>query len=118
MFSHEFYEVLHLVSIFLFIGTLGVSFALASSPKWAKILSGISTLLIFVAGMGLIARLGIGHGDPWPKWIIVKITLWMALAIGAPVLSKRLKGPARIKALGFFMVVFIFLAYLGVYHPF
>ena len=118
MFSYEFYKVLHLSSILLFSGTLGISFALDSPPKWIKILSGLSSLLIFVAAMGLMARLGISHKGAWPPWILIKLTLWMALAIGTPILSRRLKGPCRIMAFGPLMVLFFIAAYMGVYRPF
>jgi len=98
MFSYEFYKVIHLSSIFLFIVTL---VALAHGPneklKSMKILQGITTLFIFVAGMGLLARIGIKHAEPWPLWVMAKTIIWLVVAISTPVLLKRVHGTLRTK---------------------
>lgn len=76
--SYEFYKILHLNMLFLTICSLGAAFASEkfSGYKVGKILTHIMTFLVFVAGMGLIARIGIKHGDGFPAWIIVKIVAW------------------------------------------
>ena len=119
MFSYEFYKVLHLLSIILFAAFLGYSFAPITPSKKVKIFTGVLGLLIFVAGMGLLARLGIGHGGmSWPGWIIAKVALWLLLTVSTPILIKRLQGPAKRRAFFGVMVVFGLLVYLGVYRPF
>ncbi|MCY4644080.1 MAG: SirB2 family protein [Bacteriovoracales bacterium] len=123
MFSYEFYKTVHFFFIILFAATIGFSFASPSPPKWTKILIGLMSLLIFVAGMGLMARVGVSHGGPWPKWLLIKIGLWLVLAILAPVLSKRLGGApvnssCRYRAFWVLMILFLFLVVLAVYQPF
>ena len=119
MFPYELYKFLHLFCIIFFAGLIGLTFAPPSPPKWAKILSGTISVLIFVAGMGLLARLGIGHsGDPWPKWIVAKMILWLALAVLTPILGKRLQGVAKTRAFLGLMAIFGILVWLGVYRPF
>ena len=119
MFSYEFYKVLHIFSIILFVALLGLSFAPGDPTKKTKIFTGVVSLLIFVAGMGLLARLGIGHGETtWPGWVIAKFVLWLLLAISVPILVKRLRGQAKAKAFFGVMVVFGLLVFLGVYRPF
>ena len=61
-----------------------------------KVLSmahGIALLVVFVAGFGLMARLGIMSG--WPTWIYVKIALWLVLG-GAVVLVRRTPELGRV----------------------
>ena len=70
MFSYEFYKVIHFASILAFVVALGFSFSTTAPAKWTKIMIGVAGVLIFVAGMGLLARLDIGHGDD-PSWPIV-----------------------------------------------
>ena len=113
MFSYEFYKVTHLFCIILFAGLIGFSFATNAPSKGTKILTGVISLLILVAGMGLLARIGGG----WPGWVIAKLILWLTLAIATPILSKRLQGDQRRKAFMGLMAVFAILIYLGTYRP-
>lgn len=92
MFSYEFYKFLHLVTLFLFLSGAAVSFFLENNPKWNKILTGVTSLLIFVAGMGLLARIGVQHGAGFPMWVWLKMALWLFMAVGAPVLAKRARA--------------------------
>lgn len=116
--SENFYRVLHYASLFFFFSSLGISFFTDNTNKANKIIQGIASLLILVAGMGLIAKaLEIGHGSSWPAWIHAKITIWAIMTIGAPVLAKRLtKG----KAIAFYGLVVLgtIAAYLVVNKPF
>jgi uncharacterized membrane protein SirB2 len=116
--SENFYRVLHYGSLFFFFSSLGISFFTDNKNVANKIIQGVASLLILVAGMGLIAKaLEIGHGASWPAWIHAKITVWALLAIGAPILSKRLtKG----KAIAFYSMIVLgtVAAYLAVNKPF
>ena len=115
MLTYNTYKVLHFAAIFLFLGSVALSLFGSNKQKGAKILTGISTLLIFVAGMGLMAKTGIPHPGPWPLWIKIKAGLWLLLAISAPILVKRL---SVLKATFYFsLIVFpcILAAYVVVY---
>ncbi len=116
--SENFYRLLHFGSLFFFLSGLGISFFTDNKNVANKIISGIASLLILVAGMGLIAKgLQIGHGAKWPAWIHAKLTIWALLAIGGPVLAKRLsKG----RAIAFYviLVLAILSGYFAVYKPF
>jgi hypothetical protein len=93
---YETYKALHLLGIFLLFSALGGSVMLGlrggsdeQIRPYRKLLAashGIALLLIFVAGFGLMARLGIMAG--WPLWIWVKLGVWVALG-GAIALVRR-----------------------------
>jgi uncharacterized membrane protein SirB2 len=82
MISYDVYKLLHLCFILTFFSSLGF---IASNhemivKKGFKILVGVISFLIFVAGMGLIARLGFKHGEGFPLWINLKI-IWLRVKI-------------------------------------
>ena len=89
--SYEFYKVLHVIFILLFVASTAITLYDPNPKKLYKIFNGVATLLIFVAGMGLMARIGVSHGQGWPIWIKAKIALWLLAAIIAPVGAKRFK---------------------------
>ena len=88
----NFYQVLHLVGIsmvFLGYGALLARSMLApenvSVRKLGSITSGIGLLVIFVAGFGLISKLGHSFTD---TWVLVKFVIWLVLG-GLIVLINR-----------------------------
>jgi len=77
------YHILHLTGIImLFLGygaLLGRSLAGSDDSRVKKlgsITSGIGLLLIFIAGFGLITKMGYSFAAPW---ILVKLLIWIAL---------------------------------------
>ncbi|MFU8848707.1 MAG: hypothetical protein ACNA77_08320 [Opitutales bacterium] len=77
------YHILHLTGIIMLF--LGYGALLARSligsddtrvKKLGSITSGIGLLLIFVAGFGLISKMGYSFTTPW---ILVKLVIWLAL---------------------------------------
>lgn len=110
MVSYQIYKIIHVVSIVIYFSAFAVTVAKTDGVKTQKMLKGIFGLLIFVSGMGLIARLGLPHGEPWPLWIKVKLGIWSLAVIGAPMIIKRFTGVKK----GFYIFC-IFLLVLASY---
>ena len=116
MLSYEFYKTLHIISLFFFFGALGASFYHKKAVRHLKIILGVSSLLILVAGMGLLARLGVGHTSLWPNWTYGKLILWLVLVIAAPILVKRIQNK-KILAFNLLLVIGSFAAILAIWKP-
>ncbi len=118
MISYEVYKLIHIICLVILAICSGEYFSKGSPSKMTKILCGVASLLIFVAGMGMMARLGIGHGEGWPTWIILKIVFWLLVAALIPILGKRLPEGQRSFGLG---LIFFFLTcaiYTAIFKPF
>lgn len=99
----EVYKLLHLLGIMLLFASLGGMAVLGLRGgedrevgpvrKILNITHGVSLLVVFVAGFGLMARLGIMSG--WPTWIFIKIALWLVLG-AATVLVRRTPELGRV----------------------
>ncbi|MBY0415906.1 MAG: hypothetical protein K2Q18_17165, partial [Bdellovibrionales bacterium] len=73
MISYETYKILHIFTLFMVISAMGVIIA---EGRWIpnktfKIVIGLLSFFVFVGGMGLIARLGFKHGEPFPSWVLL-----------------------------------------------
>ena len=82
--SYEFYKVLHVAAALLLFTSLGTLAASVHSSndrfrKIAGIAHGISLGVIFVAGFGLMARLGMFGAIA--VWAWLKIGLWLVLGL-------------------------------------
>ena len=88
--SYEVYKLVHLLSIFLFIGMVVKILATKQVKKIEKILLHSSGFFIFVGGMGLLARLGVSHGGGWPLWVKAKMALWVLLFALFAILNKKI----------------------------
>jgi hypothetical protein len=98
--SYAFYIILHVtgfVLAFTALGGMAVANAAgidkASNParKVLAITHGVGLLIAFVAGFGLMARIGIMHGSMWPVWLLAKFGIWIVVG-AAPVVLNRVKG--------------------------
>ena len=118
MFSYEVYKVLHIAMILLIVVCACAQFYSATPPKIAKIGAGVSSFLILVGGMGMLARLGVSHGEGFPGWVIAKIVLWRALAIQIPVIGKRGSDQLKRKMPVIILGQMIVISYIAIYKPF
>jgi hypothetical protein len=81
MISYETYKSLHIFLIICFFSSIGfISYdSQLMQKKLGKWLVGLASFLIFVAGMGLIARLGFKHNEAFPLWIKLKLANWVVI---------------------------------------
>ena len=82
--SYEFYKIMHVFSafvIFTSLGTLAATIRHDSSRlrRIAQIGHAIALATLFVAGFGLMARLGMFGSIP--VWAWIKIGLWLVLTL-------------------------------------
>jgi len=117
MFNYEFYKVLHLICLVSVVALIAINTALEKPQKWVKISAMTASFFLFVAGMGLLARAGFPHGEPWPVWVKIKIVLWLILAIGTPMLMKRFPTKRPNVFIGFISIIIIAIL-LVIYRPF
>ena len=110
MISYLTYKIIHLTGVFLVLFTLGSLLVLPkeSSTGWQKqlkIWNGVGLLLAFVAGFGLLARLGVSW--PWQFWVFAKVIIWLVL--GA-MIALRKRVPDSQKILWWLTLVLVILA--------
>jgi len=115
--TYEAYKFLHIVFIIIVAAGLGVAYH-GSQPKHLKILTGISSLLILVTGMGLLARIGVEHGAGFPGWVMVKMVLWLIVAVSGPLLAKRLPSSVKPKAFWGLATILFVAVYMAINKPF
>jgi hypothetical protein len=117
--SYQFYNVAHVIGVLFLFSSLGVLAATAGSAsaplrRLASIAHGVSLALIFVAGFGLLARLG--YFGSIPLWAYLKMALWAVLGLAVLPLKRK---PEWAPALWGVMPVIGGLAvWLAVYQPF
>lgn len=113
--SYSFYKFIHIFSIFIILITLGILSALKDKPLSRKvftIINGVATLIAFVAGFGLIARLNLDW--PWPGWVWVKLIGWIFIGMG----PKFTKCWGPLKTLIIYSFVILILVYMAIMKPF
>jgi hypothetical protein len=124
MFSHPFYNVVHIVGIVLAMSALGATaiHALNGGTRQTNraralvaALHGVGVLLILVGGFGMLARLGFRHGANFPGWLWVKLAVWVAVAALVVVPYRR---PALAKPVYVALPILGGLAaYMAIYKP-
>ena len=95
--SHAFYNFLHLVGIFLVLFSLGAIVLHMHSGgtknyaarKWIASVHGTGLFIIFLAGFGLMARLGMVGQGMWPTWIFIKLGVWLVLGAMPVLIYKK-----------------------------
>jgi hypothetical protein len=112
--SYEFYKILHLiglVALFISIGIL--AYIPLEKRKPFIVLHGVSSLVMFVAGFGLLAKLGMARD--MGTWTYAKIAIWLVLG-ATPVVLKRKPELATSVALTS-VVLGALAAYLAIMKP-
>ena len=87
------YHILHLVGIIMVFMGYGALLARSMAgldekrvKKLGSITSGIGLLLIFVAGFGLISKMGYSFVEPW---ILVKLVIWIGLGALIALINRK-----------------------------
>ena len=123
MFSHQLYNLVHIVGIVLVVSALAGAAVLAlahgrdesrSLRRLFAILHGVGALLVLLGGFGMLARLGIVQGG-FPGWIWVKLVIWALLA-AALFLPYRRPSLGRALVLALPVLVGV-AAYMALYKP-
>ncbi len=114
MINYETYKVLHLASIFIFLTSASVLLLARPAGKTWKILTGVSSLFILIAGFGLLARLGMTSGIP--NWAIAKIVIWLVVTGLGHLVAKRFPEQA-LKAYWVTLVLATLAAWLAISKP-
>ncbi len=88
MIPYETYKTIHFISLAVLVTGFALQFYGAGN-KLHRILTGVATLTMLVSGMGLLARIGVSHGEPWPLWVNVKMAVWFVVGVGGAVVARR-----------------------------
>lgn len=89
------YYILHLSAVLVLTGYTFYAFAAPpATRKSTMMITGISSLVALIAGIGLLHKLGYG----FPGWAIVKIVCWLGLSALAGIGYKR-RGAVGVLAL-------------------
>ncbi|MDA1114811.1 MAG: hypothetical protein O3A95_11005 [Planctomycetota bacterium] len=104
------YSILHVASAMLLVGVTFQAFAAPEAGRRKKIVmaSGILSLVMLVAGFGLLTKLGYG----FPLWVIIKLVCWLGISAMAGIAFRR---PEKVKVLGIVTIVLLLVAIFMVY---
>lgn len=121
MFSHQFYNVVHIVGLALLMAGLGGIAISSATPqaRWVhrvlRAFYALGILLILLGGFGMLARLGIVRGTAWPGWVWAKVGIWGALGALAFLLKRFPRASVLMMLL--LPVLGGLAAYMAIYKP-
>lgn len=100
-----YYSILHVVAGFVLVAYTFSAFAKpeASRRGFHLMMTGIASLVVLVAGVGLLHKGGFG----WPMWALVKIGCWLVLSALAGIAFRR---PSLAGMLGLIAVALVVVA--------
>jgi len=83
----NFYHFLHVISLLVLTGYTFFAFAgpAPATKKKVMIITGLTSLLMLVSGIGLMHKLGY----EWRGWVIVKIVCWLAISAFSGIAYRR-----------------------------
>lgn len=106
------YKVIHIIAVFLLIEAF--SDLMSDSPKrLAQMKFGVASLLILIAGMGMVAKMGFSIMEPW---VFAKLILWVLVSATVPMIAKRFPALKRIWRV-LFALSLVVTVVLAVYKP-
>ncbi len=110
----RFFHILHLLGIMVLVGTIFAAFADPTPLLRRKVLSasGISSLVVVVAGFGLAGLLKYG----FPTWILIKIVCWLGLSAVTGLIYRNPKKIPIYAAVS--MILLIVALYMVYFRPF
>ena len=112
--SYEFYKVLHLIGLVTLFASLGALTVIPPERRKPFIaLHGTATLIMMVAGFGLIAKLGLMAN--MGAWLYGKMLIWVVL--GATPVILRKKPDMAFSILLFSLALGAISATLAIYKP-
>jgi hypothetical protein len=112
MLSLPVYHYLHLIGLILvFVGIGGL--LSSEGAKKAMMWHGIGLVISFISGFAMLSKMG--FMSPMPKWVMIKIALWLVLGF-LPVLAKRRVVTASVVVM-LAVIVGAALAALGYFKP-
>ena len=112
--SYEFYKVLHLIGLVTLFASLGALTVIpADRRKPFMGLHGTATVIMLVAGFGLIAKLGLVQN--MGAWLYGKMVIWLVL--GAMPVGLRKKPEMAFSILLMSLVLGAISAMLAIYKP-
>ncbi len=97
-----FYHVLHVSAVLAMVASLAAVYFSDRPSKRCNMLLGISGLLVGVAGVGLIHKIGYSMTH---HWVLGKIGIWAVITILAPIIAKRAPQHKRRVFLGLFALL-------------
>lgn len=110
--SYESYKVLHFAAIFVFLSSASVLLMARPAGKLWKIVTGIASLVILVAGFGLLHKGGYG----FPVWVQIKLMIWLLITGMGHIVAKRFPSQSA-NAYWATMALAILAATLAVFKP-
>ena len=115
--SYQFYKILHITSLLaLFISYGLILSSISRFKKWSSILHGVSCLLLFVSGFGLIAKTGLSL--QWADSLLpplVRASLWLIPVILYFILFKKIRlsiNPFYENFQSLFLIAFFYMFFL------
>ena len=110
--SYESYKLIHFAAIFVFLSSASVLLIAKPQGVLWKAITGAASLVILVAGFGMLARTGAG----FPVWVQGKLVIWFVVTSLGHMVAKRFPAQAT-KAYWATVALAILAAFLAIYKP-
>lgn len=78
---------------------------------------GLIIFMILVGGMGLLARIGFKHSEPFPLWVKLKFSGWFVLTALMAALFKIERKESRSFIVGAILAAAWFTIWVAIYKP-